>query len=291
VRNPPGQWITNTTQYQELTGYYRAKGDEFYVAIGAFQMDSQMTRVSNGIYSSYPLKEILYFFDDVKVAPCSNYPQEPFSENEYYSCESQAIHLDASTTAATYLWSDGSTGPTLDVLAQNQTVWVEITRNGCVRRDEVKLSVFSGGVDLGADRKVCSSDAFPIALSVNAYPGEHILWNDHVAGKNFMVGEEGTYWVVKSLNGCMSSDTVTITNLGSSAHLFPNPVKDHFSFTHAEEAAILSIQTEDGKWIFKGVASAGSMEEVVGSLTPAVYFIQAEVDGCILNERIVKMND
>jgi hypothetical protein len=291
IKNPTGQWITNTTQYKELSGYYKAKGDEQYIAIGAFKMDHQMTRVPNGVLSSYPIPEILYFFDDVSVIPCINYPLEPFPEDELYSCDSGLVHLDVTTDNATYSWSDGSTGPTMDAPANGQTVWVEITRNGCVRRDGLKLKRFSGDFELGEDRKICSSAEFPVVLQVNANPGEQVLWSTNQTGSTFDIIQSGTYWAEKSLGNCVARDTITITELSGSALIYPNPVIDHFSMTHADHANILNIRTEDGKWIFKGVASMESMEEFVGKLAPAVYFLTTEIEGCILEERIVKMNE
>lgn len=291
IKNPAGQWITNTTQYKELSGYYKGKGDEQYIAIGAFKMDEQMSRVSNGVISSYPIKDILYFFDDVSVIPCVNYPKEPFVEDEFYSCDSEMVHLDANTTNATYLWSDGSTSPSMDVAAVGQTVWVEITRNGCTRRDEVKLKAFSGDFYLGEDKTICSSGEFPILLETNANPNEQVLWSNGFTGSKFDITEEGTYWAEKSLGNCIARDTITITELSASARIYPNPVKDHFSMTHADHPNILNIRTEDGKWIFRGVASMESMEEFVDKLAPAVYFLTTEIEGCILEERIVKMKE
>ncbi len=289
-----GPAMINNLEYKEMKGYYTSTGDENFFAIGAFKTDNQIAKLpTNTNYPGYPNNQatILYFIDDVKIIPCNDYPPDPLPE-ELTFCEQEIVHLSVpSINGATYLWSNGDTTSQTDVLADNQYVWIEITKNGCMRSDTIKLRAFSGNFDLGEDRNLCSSAEFPIVLQVDSNPGEQILWSTGFTGPTFGVSESGTYWAEKSQGNCNSRDTITITELSGSARIYPNPVKDQFAITHTDHANILNIQTEDGKWIFEGVASMESMGDFVGNLAPAVYFITTDIEGCILKERIVKMNE
>ncbi|MFN3876561.1 MAG: hypothetical protein ACK4L7_11695, partial [Flavobacteriales bacterium] len=84
-------------------------------------------------------------------------------------CEGQSVLLDASEpTAADYLWSDGSTGPTLLATASG-TYSVTVTIGNCAASDAMSLSVQPLPiVDLGPDQTVCPG--VPITLSA-AVPG------------------------------------------------------------------------------------------------------------------------
>lgn len=290
-----GTLMDNNLTYRELKGYYTATGDETFFAIGSFQTDDEIERLPVSAiypgYQNYQKATILYFIDDVKIIPCNDYPPDPLPEKLIY-CNEQTVQINAPAVVnGHYLWSTGDTTQSITVDAQNQHVWLEITKNGCVRSDTLELRVFSGEVDLGEDRLVCTEEAFPITFSSHALPGEAVLWNTGSTADDLVVSEQGTYWVEKTVDDCFAGDTITVTQLAGFAHLYPNPVKDHFSMTHADHANILNIRTEDGKWIFKGVASMESMEEFVGKLAPAVYFLTTEIEGCILEERIVKMNE
>lgn len=65
-------------------------------------------------------------------------------------CQGDVITLDATVgTNASYLWSDNSTNPTLDV-STTGTVWVEVDTAGCVQHDTIQVTVMlppDGGPD------------------------------------------------------------------------------------------------------------------------------------------------
>jgi hypothetical protein len=194
-----------------------------------------------------------------------------------------------SDSTAHYLWSTGDTTSQINVLANNQEVWLEITKNGCVRKDTVKLTVFSGSFDLGADKTICSTDELPLILSTSNYPNEHVLWNTGSTDPQLAVTEGGVYYAKKYLDDCLAKDTIRITDLSNSAFIYPNPVETNFSIGHADDIRVLQIRTEDGKAVFNGDQSAESLTDFIGTLTPAVYFVTLKANGCLIREKIVKM--
>lgn len=56
------------------------------------------------------------------------------------ACAGDSVRLDASTPGATYLWSDGSTGPTWSGMDAGE-VWVQVAVGPCTASDTVSVSV------------------------------------------------------------------------------------------------------------------------------------------------------
>lgn len=303
IRNTPGKILENNNMYHELVGYYKATGEEDIIAFGSFATDATMLRSHITLGPPYlnawqpeygtgqPFTDILYYMDMASITPCVDYPADPFPDQRIFCSEQLAVLHAPPIDSAQFLWSTGDTTSEIQVQAQNQEVWLEITKNGCVRRDTVKLTVFSGAVDLGADRKICSADELPVVLSVNSLPGEQVTWNTGATGNTFSATDEGTYWVMKTLDDCIARDTVSIINLEDLLVIYPNPVEKYLFAGSQEEVKILQLQTEDGKLVFKGEETPELLADFIETLTPAVYFLTANVNRCILKGKLVKKSN
>jgi hypothetical protein len=74
--------------------------------------------------------------------------------------------LRSTTAGATYLWNDGSTGPTLTTDAPGNYS-VQVTVNGCSTSDAADLSNFNlQSVSLGPDRTICAGGSVMIGVTV-----------------------------------------------------------------------------------------------------------------------------
>jgi|GEM_PF-6576005 len=125
-------------------------------------------------------------------------------------CDGDEIVLDATYTAATYLWNDNSTGPTLRV-SEGGMYWVEVQANGCVTRDSVVITSYTRpNLDLGNDTVLCSQTSFVIdpKLSVN---GARYKWQDNSTNPTLNVSSTGEYWVEVTLGSCLIRDTIQVT--------------------------------------------------------------------------------
>ncbi|MEO8587883.1 MAG: hypothetical protein ABI432_00800, partial [Flavobacteriales bacterium] len=118
----------------------------------------------------------------------------------------QAV-LDATTPGATYLWQDGSTGPTYTVSSAG-VYDVDVTLNGCTASDAASVNYNPSPVaNLGADQTLCAG----ATLNLNvAQPGTTYLWQDGSTGSSFTVSSAGTYSVDVLLNGCSASDAINV---------------------------------------------------------------------------------
>lgn len=193
ITNGPGNLITDTVGWTEVSGTYTAAGGETHLTIGNFNTDAatQTLQIATGLWyttSAYLL------VDDVSV-------EEVVLSLDLGAdtliCDGTALLLDATNVNATYLWSDGSTGPTLTADGPG-TYWARATVGACSVSDTI---IITGGgppqMDLPATVAICPGNTFTLDLS-NAHG--HLLWMDGDTSATRTVREPGLY-------------TVTATNL------------------------------------------------------------------------------
>ncbi len=114
-------------------------------------------------------------------------------------------------------WSDGSTGRYLETdVAGNYSVVVH-DYTGCVASDNVNVSFKTvPTVDLGDDVVKCPYDTARFALAI---PGASFMWSGGQSSSSISVLHDGEYAVEVVYNGCVTRDTVRVTNL-------PGPPQD-----------------------------------------------------------------
>jgi hypothetical protein len=123
------------------------------------------------------------------------------------------ITLDGSSSSGgvDYSWSTGATSSSIFVDSNGSysvTVTDPVTQCGVVDRKTVTI-LPTPTFDL-PDDTVCQ-DAFPYALFANP-ANSSIVWFDGVTGPVKFVSAAGTYWATfNGNNGCVGSDTMTLT--------------------------------------------------------------------------------
>lgn len=109
-------------------------------------------------------------------------------------CPGSALIIDATTPGATYLWSDDSSGPQLEVSAEG-LYWVEVTVNGCSASDTIAIS------DLPVPTAVISGNEF-------VCPGDTAFFTVELSG-------EGQWSLVYAIDGAvqdtLSSDSPEVS--------------------------------------------------------------------------------
>ncbi len=122
-------------------------------------------------------------------------------------CAGDQATLDATTPGATYLWDNGSTGPTRTVNATG-TYSVAVTVNGCTGTDAVNVVVNPLPiVNLGPDLTLCAGDQATLDATT---PGATYLWDDGSTGATRTINAAGTYSVAITVNGCTATDAVNV---------------------------------------------------------------------------------
>ncbi len=131
------------------------------------------------------------------------------------TCQSTSVTLSA-TGGSSYLWSTGATTQTINVNPNATTTYsVQVTQNGCTSSDDVTVTVNPvPTINAGADVTFNSGDS----VTLTATGGASYSWNTGATTSSITVSPTvtTTYTVTGTLNGCQSTDTVTVFLVDSS---------------------------------------------------------------------------
>lgn len=130
--------------------------------------------------------------------------------NDLKQCQTaDAIILTPTTDANIFLWSDGSTKPTLSV---NKSAIYSLTvtaSNGCTKSDTIEIDLLPAPtVDLGTDAKACAEKLLDAQNIGNTY-----TWSTGANTQTITATASGSYWVVVTnpMNGCTGTDSIQLT--------------------------------------------------------------------------------
>lgn len=125
-------------------------------------------------------------------------------------CKSSPSTLDAGNAGSTYLWSTGETTQTMTASNAGSYSVIVNTPTGCTLFDTVTITNLPAAVvALGADQEVCPGSTTTIDAG---NPGLTYLWSTGATTQTITVGA-GTYSVaVTNASGCVSNDTIVVTN-------------------------------------------------------------------------------
>jgi PKD repeat protein len=115
-----------------------------------------------------------------------------------------------------YLWSDNSTGDTLEIDSPGDYHVTVTDTNGCIFESDTLTFAedpFSTLATLGPDLSLCSGN--DIALTAGATSATNYIWNTNDITPEITITTTGTYSViVENANGCEVKDTIDVTILG-----------------------------------------------------------------------------
>lgn len=186
----------------------------------------------------------------------------------------QAV-LDASLPGASYMWSTGSTQPSIVAPVDGQYA-VEVTdTNGCASTDTVDVMILpEPSVSLGPDTSECGG---PIVLHAGN-PGLSIMWSNNTTAQSLPVATTGTYSVtVTDRNGCTDEDTVDV-------RINPEP----FVFLGADKSAcnrpvILDAGNPGATFNW----SNGGVNQIITVSTSGTYWVEVtNPQGCSATDTI-----
>ncbi|OJJ16189.1 hypothetical protein BKI52_36095 [marine bacterium AO1-C] len=128
--------------------------------------------------------------------------------NDRFLCSGETVTLDATSSLSnvTYLWQDGSTSPTYNVVASG-VYWVTVTNNGCSVTDTVEI-IYANDFTLGPDQVVCNGQS--VLLNAFTQGATSYLWQDGNTSPAILVNQSGLYWVEVSNGRCTARDSIQI---------------------------------------------------------------------------------
>ncbi|RFC55748.1 PKD domain-containing protein [Brumimicrobium aurantiacum] len=149
--------------------------------------------------------------DTIEVLPELNYPT-----TQLY-CPNDSIIWDTGLGQHySYLWSDGSTGDTLEIETPGDYHVVVTDTNGCIFKSDTLTFAedpYPASVSLGPDTNLCSGNTIELLNGANG--AVSYLWNTNDVTPSIAINTTGTYSViVENSNGCIAKDTIDVTILG-----------------------------------------------------------------------------
>lgn len=132
--------------------------------------------------------------------------------NDTVSCNGSGVLLDpGATDVEDYVWSDGSTGSTLQV---DSTLSVSLTvSNQCGSAfDDIEVTIIAPiTVDIGPDTTLCAGNDYTLTADVPA--GWDWAWSNGLADPTFTITGPGTYWLDVGQAGCILTDSLIVEGL------------------------------------------------------------------------------
>ncbi len=118
--------------------------------------------------------------------------------------------LNAGNPGSTYLWSNGSTASTLNVVQSGVYAVTVTTSKNCSSQDQVNVTINPLPIiDLGNDQTLCHGKT--TTLDAGNFTGTY-EWSDNSSGRYLQVGSSGNYSVTLTNGlGCSATDQVNVT--------------------------------------------------------------------------------
>lgn len=128
--------------------------------------------------------------------------------NDTTICSGKSLGLNTNITGIDHLWSTGTTGTGITVNTAG-LYWVQISKEGCNKRDSINIAIKNSPVvNLGSDTVLCNSNSFLLDATNN---NSLYLWQDGSTSSVFLVNTAGVYNVKVDEAGCIERDTIVIS--------------------------------------------------------------------------------
>ncbi|MBL0006222.1 MAG: hypothetical protein IPP25_03275 [Saprospiraceae bacterium] len=206
VENTTGM-IYDNQGWVFIGGCFQAAGGEAYITIGNFYNDSETPLDPDCTSSNYNY----FYIDDVSVVQGAA-PEEILIELGDPVVECFSYEIDPDHDGPFYLWSDGSTGPTL-VVTESGVYTLTVT-DGCNQGvDSVEVTILGTAppVEIGpADLIICAGEEYNISLDPDL---ETYTWNDGSNDPEYSISATGTYSVTLDDGCAASTDEINIVVL------------------------------------------------------------------------------
>ena len=189
-------------------------------------------------------------------------------------CVGDQLVLDATTPGGTYIWQDGSTGPSFTVTSAG-TYSVDVTASNCAASDAITIGFNPiPVVDLGIDQTVCPGS--DVTLDATA-PGATYLWQDGSTGATFTSDQPGNYSVQVTAGGCTANDAATIQHFNlQTVDLGPDVTLCQGN------AATLSLNVPGATYLW----STGGTNNAINPSSAGIYWVDATLNGCTVRDSI-----
>ncbi|HCS19764.1 MAG TPA: hypothetical protein DIW47_04230 [Bacteroidetes bacterium] len=196
--------------------------------------------------------------------------------NDTTLCGNQELIIDPGLVGASYVWSDGSTGPTLKIIKPG-IYWVRVNKYCVSQTDTIVINLNNAEKPLGNDTTICPGES--IVLNATVLEGSNYSWN---TGENtptiILTPDRDTLIIVNMNSGnCAASDSIRIT-VSSRPELYI--VKDT-AICEAElnigfpQLPNVTYKLPDGSWV-----------QSIKIIAEGIYPYQIISNSCVYNDSI-----
>lgn len=205
VENTTGM-ISDNQGWVFIGGCFQAAGGEQYMTIGNFYNDNEtpLDPDCSGTYN-------YFYIDDVSVVQ-GGAPEEIMIELGDPVEECFSYEIDPDHDGPFFIWSDGSTSPTL-VVTESGVYTLTVT-DGCNQGvDSVEVTILGTAppVEIGpADVIICAGEEYSISLDPDL---ETYTWNDGSNDPEYSITTTGTYSVTLDDGCAASTDEINVVVL------------------------------------------------------------------------------
>lgn len=127
--------------------------------------------------------------------------------NDTILCEGETLLIDATNIFGSYIWQDGNTTSTYNVI-QSGTYWVQVSNACGTVSDSIDVSFQSlPTLNLGNDTTLCAGNILVLSSSTS---NNSITWQDGSTSPTFNVDNTGVFVGAITVNGCSTSDTIVV---------------------------------------------------------------------------------
>jgi gliding motility-associated-like protein len=219
IRNPKGNYITDTAGWTLICGVYKAEGGEQFITIGNFEADNQLNILSlhedTSSLCTSTFRAIDFFIDDVSVENLNIHN----SNNDTLVCngESFSKELSAYANAQSYLWNTGETTQSITVSAIGK-YWVTMQVDCGTVTDTINITAIQKPF---FDIKNYATCKMKDSLFVSPIAATKYKWSTGNLTDKTMIANFGTYWLTTT-DVCENSytDTFKIESLGTEINDF-----------------------------------------------------------------------
>ncbi|SFX25458.1 Por secretion system C-terminal sorting domain-containing protein [Cytophaga hutchinsonii ATCC 33406] len=202
VSNPSGNILTDSINYQKVSGVFTASGGEEWLVIGNFKDNAHTQALYNN------LGRAVYAVDDISV---QEWKPDLVSFTDTTLCADSTLTITLPEGLKEYKWSTGETARQITIAAGNGRYTVEAS-NGCtILRDTFYLHAVPRytALDLGKDTFFCKIPAQYALTSPVRF--DSYLWSNGAGAAHISITQPGTYWLEGTYSCGVLTDTITVS--------------------------------------------------------------------------------
>lgn len=203
----------------------------------------------------------------------NNYIPLNLGEDTILCSTNNMLTLDPGNSYLTYLWQDGSTNQTFNVITSGIYELTVQDSSGCTFSDTIMIDIVSPPIlNLGNDTSLCAN-----SLTLDARnPNSTYLWQDGSTNQTFNATTSGIYWVEVSNNQCSVTDTINISFQNASLDLGNDTLLCKGS------TLVLNAQNPGANYIWQD----GSTNQTLNVTTSGTYFVNVTNGSCSISDTI-----